>query len=87
MRNSDQIQYQQLSIYRDSDFNREPTKKEICMMCHFSSECEKCCKTCTEECNGKQICQIGVGEQADRLSSWMAIIHNNKNFTRLKKYI
>lgn len=69
------------------DFNREPTNKEICMMCHFSSECGKCCKICNDQCNGKQHCQIGVSGQADRLGSWMDIVLNNVEFARLKCFI
>jgi hypothetical protein len=69
------------------DFNREPTNKEICMMCHFSSECGKCCKSCNDQCNEKQHCQIGVNGQADRLVSWMDIVINNVEFARLKCFI
>jgi len=70
-----------------ADYNREPTNKEICMMCHFSSNCGNCCKTCKEQCNGKQYCQIGIGGQADRLESWMKEVIENDNFTHLRKFI
>lgn len=77
----------QLSLFNDAqidvkhdrtlaliDYQREPTNKEVCMMCHFSSECGNCCKTCKERCNSQQVCQIGVDGQADRLAAWMEIV-------------
>lgn len=69
------------------DFNRDPTNKEICMMCHFSSECDNCCKICKEKCNTGQVCQIGIKGQANRLNAWMDIVLHNENFDRLKKFI
>lgn len=81
----------QLSLFNDPeiciDFNREPSNNEICMMCHFSSECNKCCKTCKDQCNSCQQCQIGEKEQSDRLAAWMDIVIKNEIFTHLKKFI
>ena len=74
----------QLSLF--DDYDREPTNKEICMMCHFSSLCGNCCKMCKDQCNSKQHCQIGVGEQADRLSAWMAIVLNNEYYAHMRTF-
>ena len=69
------------------DCHREPTNKEICMMCHFSSECENCCKNCKNQCNSHQICQIGVDGQADRLAAWKLIVEKKEGMSHLKKII
>jgi len=95
-----QKSYIQLSLFDDAeygikhdrmlahvDFHREPTNKEICMMCHFSSECEGCCKNCKEQCNGHQVCQIGVDGQADRLAAWMSIVEKNEGMSHLRKFL
>jgi len=55
---------------------REPTNKEICMMCHWASRCRKCCSICRVTCNSKQYCQIGVDGQADRLEALMKIYNS-----------
>ena len=78
-------QFKQLSLFET--YHREPTAKEVCMMCHFSSQCGKCCKTCMDTCNGMQHCQIGISEQADRLEAWMDIAINNESFAHLRKFI
>jgi len=51
----------------------EPTKKEICMMCHWSSSCENCCNKCESKCNSEQICMLGNYDQYDRLEAWLSI--------------
>ncbi len=92
--------YIQLSLFNDSDtgikhdrmlshvdYHRESSNKEICMMCHFSSECEGCCKTCKNKCNGHQVCQIGVDRQADRLDTWTSIIEKNEGMSHLRKFL
>ena len=65
----------------------EPTTREICMMCHFSSECDKCCKSCKERCNGGQKCMQGELDQSDRMDSWTEIVRNNEHFSHLKRFI
>ncbi len=95
-----QQSYIQLSLFNDDgtgikhdlmlshvDYHREPTNKEICMMCHLSSECDGCCKTCKNKCNGHQVCQIGVDGQADRLAAWMSIVEKNKKMSHLSKFL
>jgi len=64
---------------------QEPIKDEICMMCHFSSECGKCCLKCTEQCNSRQVCMQGKPNQAERVDAWMNIIDNNSATNHLKK--
>jgi hypothetical protein len=73
----------QLSLF---DKNREPTNKDICMMCHLSSECGGCCKTCKNKCNSCQVCQIGVQWQAERLAAWLKIVEDEE-MSRLRKFI
>jgi len=65
----------------------EATPEEICMMCHFSSECDGCCKRCENFCNSEQTCMQGKKGQFQRLQSWMSIINSDKYFDYLKKYI
>jgi hypothetical protein len=55
------------------DLKLEPTDAEVCLMCHLSSGCKGCCKTCKSKCNAGQLCQIGIDNQADRLESWLWI--------------
>lgn len=65
------------------------TKEEQCMMCHFSSECEGCCKTCKEPCNTRQVYGLSddpVGS-IPRLMAWRGIVRNCPAFETLKKYI
>ena len=64
------------------------TDKDICMMCHFSSECPKCCNKCDDPCNVGQSCGFNPakGSQAGRLIAWRNIIALNDSFDRLKKY-
>ena len=68
-------------------FSHEPSPAEVCMMCHFSSECGNCCAVCDDRCNGSQICQRGVPGQVERLDSWLYIVRENKGFDHLKKYL
>ena len=65
-----------------------PSKTQICMMCHFSSECENCCNECKTKCNQRQMCGFKneFGDQADRLESWLHII-KIPAFRRLRKFI
>ena len=65
-----------------------PTSGDICMMCHFSSECDGCCMKCKKECNSKQICGLkGKPEdQTERLQAWLSIIKCSE-MKNLKKYI
>lgn len=65
----------------------EPTEKEICMMCHFSSECGQCCNVCKKQCNSRQICMQGCDGQFDRLKSWLDLIKSNDSLKRLRKYV
>ena len=69
-----------------ADHKREPNNKEICIMCHLSSTCDKCCKKCEEGCNSHQICHIGIGKQADRLAAWKAIVGIDHWESLLNKY-
>jgi len=65
------------------------TKEEQCMMCHFSSECEGCCKVCKKPCNIGQICGISddpVGS-IQRLQAWRHIIKDCASFNELKRFI
>jgi len=59
------------------------------MMCHFSSECEGCCKTCKDPCNGGQVCSLGDDpvESIDRLQAWRGIIKECQAFKELKRFI
>lgn len=61
----------------------EATNQDICMMCHFSSECDGCCSKCKELCNTQQNCGIGKKQQAERLIAWRHIIKSNDVFKRL----
>ena len=65
----------------------EPSNREICLMCHFASHCEKCCKTCDDTCNAKQYCQIGVVGQASRWESWLALAEEDNGLTHTKKLL
>lgn len=64
--------------------NKDPGPDEICMMCHLSSECPKCCNKCgyIGSC-GKQICMQGEKEQYGRYDAWMTIIRENIHYKQL----
>lgn len=68
------------------DFNIIPTKEQVCIMCHLSSECHKCCNKC-EGCNARQICMINKSyeDQTERLSSWIHIIETVDHYKKLYK--
>lgn len=65
-----------------------PTQSQICMMCHFSTECENCCNKCSSRCNASQQCghKEVFGDQAERLSAWLRIIQI-PTFRHLKKFV
>lgn len=71
------------------DLQFTPTAKQICMLCHFSSECGQCCKTCKEKCNAHQICGLKEPEEnhIDRFSAWVSIIKSCNDFSNLKRFI
>jgi len=71
------------------NFKILPTPTQICMMCHFSSECENCCKNCKEKCNAGQICGLSEDREnhVDRLETWLGIIKHIPHFKHLKKFI
>lgn len=64
----------------------EATNQDICMMCHFSSECDLCCSKCKDKCNTQQQCRIGKKDQAERLIAWRHIINGSNSFNRLIVY-
>ena len=57
---------------------RKPTKEEICIMCHLSSECDGCCKKCKQTCNAKQYCGNDGTDQTERLQAWTEIVLEQK---------
>jgi hypothetical protein len=65
------------------------TKEEQCMMCHFSSECEDCCRACKKSCNTGQICGINDDpvESIPRLQAWRSIVRECPAFDNLKRFI
>ena len=68
-----------------------PQKWQICGMCHCSSECPNCCKTCeSDKCgnSGPQGCGLEQPAewQADRLNAWIHIVEL-PDFKHLKKYL
>jgi len=67
----------------------EPSPAQICMMCHFSSECEGCCEKCSDQCNHAQLCGLEqpANEQTERLNAWINIINSNEMFSHLKRYM
>lgn len=69
----------QLSLF---DFG--VTAEESCMMCHLSSECNGCCKTCNSDtCNG-QICGQPMREyESERLSTWLYLVNTTKDLNKL----
>lgn len=77
--------YSQLTI----DFPIIPIQQQICMMCHFSSECDNCCNKCINPCNAGQACGLKDNPEdlADRLDAWIHIVSDNENFKHLRKYI
>jgi len=48
------------------------TVAEICIMCHWSSECKNCCLNCKDQCNGCQNCGINDDQEAlwSRWEAW-----------------
>jgi len=64
----------------------EPTPTETCWMCHLSSGCEGCCRTCKASCNAGQHCMIGVPGQADRLEWWIGIVKEIPELQTRRKY-
>lgn len=65
-----------------------PTSKQICMMCHLSTECTGCCKKCTHQCNGCQKCghESSAESHIERLETWISIV-KHPEMSRLKKFI
>jgi hypothetical protein len=74
-------------LQMEFDLKSEPTTQQVCMMCHFSSECKGCCKRCTSKCNSSQICQKGVPGQSERLDTWLDIITTTPNLQELRKFL
>lgn len=67
----------------------EPTKQQICGMCHCSSGCEKCCNVCKKEgkwCNSSQHCMLNKDRQIDRLEGWLNIVKTYNFYFKFKKY-
>lgn len=64
-----------------------PDNKNICLMCHLSSECNRCCNKCKEGCNSKQKCQLKTSkeDQIERLSTWIHHIQTIPYYKRLYK--
>ena len=49
--------------------------EQICMLCHLSSECDNCCRRCSEECNAGQACMLPDPEgQSERLDTWRYLV-------------
>ncbi len=65
------------------------TKEEQCMMCHFSSECEGCCKICQKDCNVRQVCSLPDDpiDSIPRLQAWRSIVKDCPGFNELKRFI
>lgn len=61
------------------------SKENICLMCHYSSECGDCCNKCKLECNAKQICGLNDKEQEARLNTWNYVIEL-EHFRHLRKF-
>lgn len=66
-----------------------PTIKQVCMLCHFSSECGGCCKKCIDPCNAGQVCGLEepVENHSDRFAAWVSLVKNNQHFRKLRKFI
>jgi hypothetical protein len=65
----------------------EPTKDEICLMCHLSSECSGCCHyLCKNSCASAQVCMQDAIEQESRLDAWIHIIEDEEN-SRYKQLV
>lgn len=73
----------QLSI----PFVQVPTRADICLMCHYSSECGDCCNKCVNTCNGKQRCGLKENPEnhIDRMKSWIQIVEIDA-MSDLKKF-
>jgi hypothetical protein len=59
-----------------------PTKEDICKMCHWSTDCNECCKACDHQCNSVQYC--GLEDKDDQSDRWEAILHLMKSKNHLK---
>lgn len=58
-------------------------KATICIMCHLSSECSKCCRICNNLCNEAQVCMQGAKEQYERWRSWIDVVETNNRYKQL----
>jgi hypothetical protein len=67
------------------NLNIVPSNKELCMMCHLSSECLSCCKFCNEKCNSCQVCGFTLEktDMCNRLDGWYNIIKSNVRYKKL----
>ena len=71
------------------DLQFEVTAEQVCLMCHFASECPKCCKKCRESgengtCYG-QICGFEDKDWKltdDRWRSWMHLLAYTPSLAR-----
>ncbi len=48
------------------------TRPDICTMCHWSSDCDGCCKKCKDQCNAMQRCGLEekMEDQQERWNTW-----------------
>jgi hypothetical protein len=67
------------------ELNLIPTKEQICLMCHLSSECLECCKKCKKNCSG-QVCGLKCNPE-NEIGRWQAWRHIIREHPRYKKIV